>query len=249
MRSLLLGACLLASFLLAPTAHATYAPVSTCHAHAESSAGNAVTTSNIDCHLADLIVVSIQSYTGDSGTSGVSDSQSDAYSTAVTQAQSDCAGLLKIYFVHGSSFSSSMNFTATGSATFPAIQVQGFSGSASSPLDQTNSASSGTTFVNSIQPGSITPTQDNELVVTNVFVCGVRTWTVNDSFTITDQSTETANAEGGALAYLIQTTATAVDPTWSEGGANVTPAAAIASFKIPGAVVAVPTRARIGYGE
>jgi hypothetical protein len=87
---------------------------------------------------------------------------------------------------------------------------------------------------NTVQPGSGTPAYYGELIV-----CGLApflsapggSFTVDSSFIIAAQAAQTTPALGTALAYLVQTTASAVNPTWSGIGAGNTAAAMMASFQ------------------
>jgi hypothetical protein len=81
--------------------------------------------------------------------------------------------------------------------------------------------------------GSVTPSAANELVVTaeGQGAAGGSPFTINLGFTITDQKAQVGGqADGGGLAYLIQTTATAVNPTWT-GVSNGNMVVTIATFK------------------
>ena len=111
------------------------------------------------------------------------------------------------------------------------MYVAAFSGAAAaSALDQQNGAvGTGT----SLATGSVTPSEDNELVVSGVSIAdgSSGTYAVDSGLTITDQILASAgNFEGGGLAYIIQTSAGAVNPTWSWTG-SVNSAAVIATFK------------------
>jgi hypothetical protein len=249
---------LFASFILAAPASANYAMVSTCHIAAASSGGNAVTTNpGVDCSGVDLLVLTISYYTGTGHTSSPSDSSSNTWLTAKSQTQSTCPGSTAIYYVQNPSVTASQTFTAsaTGGLTYPSIQVQGFTGSTGTPLDVTNSATSGGSNVATKQPGSITPGQNGELVVSDVLWCpngsgSGTTVSIDSGFTITDQNSYSPNnAEGGALAYIVQTTAAAVNPTWTFSTSSFV-ATAIASFK-PASYTPPPAdlRMRRGYGQ
>lgn len=137
-----------------------------------------------------------------------------------------------IYYVENPTTSASHTFTPQGS--LPGFAVAAFSGTlTSSSLDQTNSTASSTS------PGSITPGVDNELIITGEGGSASGTVTIDLGFTILEQYNGAGGATYGAgIAYLIQTTATAVNPTWTWtvfGGVCCT----IASFKAAagGAVV------------
>lgn len=72
--------------------------------------------------------------------------------------------------------------------------------------------------------GSITPPQDNCFMVAGVGQGLAQTWTIDSSYNIGDQAAATARL-GAAIAYQIQTTATARNPTWGVG--YVAPKAAV----------------------
>ena len=113
-----------------------------------------------------------------------------------------------------------------------------FSGSVSSPADQQNQHQ--TTSSATCTTGSITPSADNCLILASVGGGDAgfsQTISIDSGFTITDdagQGQYFAGQAGGGLAYLIQTSASAVNPTWTSGGTADGIAAAIGSFKTSG---------------
>lgn len=116
--------------------------------------------------------------------------------------------------------------------------VLAFSGAdTSSPFDQQN-GSFDNTEASSIAPGSITPTQDNEVVIalatfTDDFTSG--SGSINGGFTIAHQRNYSAGpCNGGLIAYLIQTTAAAANPTITAPTGPDPLTAVIASFKAAG---------------
>ncbi len=84
------------------------------------------------------------------------------------------------------------------------------------PFDQQNGVATPTTTT-SYQPGSITPSENNEVIVTAITSGGgVTSYSIDSGFTISDQF----DLSGGGhfplgMAYLIQTSAAASNPTWS----------------------------------
>src|SRR5207249_3237049 len=69
-----------------------------------------------------------------------------------------------IWYVYAPTVGSGHTFTcSTGSATYPAITVAAFAGAASSPFDVENGNGTQNTTAST---GSITPTQDNDLIIT-----------------------------------------------------------------------------------
>lgn len=100
----------------------------------------------------------------------------------------------------------------------------------SSPIDQQNSSSlSAATFG---QPGSITPTANNELVITAVNA-GTSTAApiISAGYSVSSSINFTAGRHvASGMAYYIQTLATATNPTWTYGSSTVS-AQNIVSFR------------------
>jgi len=197
----------------------------------QTGAATSVTTSAIDTTGADLLIATIFSFTNDvSG--AITDSKGNTWPGSPT-AQGGAAGAYtKLRFVQGGTVGSGHTFTYTGSiSTYGGILVAAFSGSLASPVDQQTSAFAA---ANTVQPGSITPTLNTELVVTSF--CGNEmavsgTATVNSGFALTDSVSGGGGTEG-AMAWLQQTTAAAVNPTWTAGDSSSNPSSAlIISFK------------------
>jgi len=192
---------------------------------------NDVTTDAIDTTGANLIYIALSRYSlGNPET--VSDSKSNTW-TQVTTADPDFGGQDKVigYYCANPTVGSGHTFSSSGTTDLSTIQVSAWSGAASSPLDQENqNGATGT----SIQPGSITPSEDNELILSayavNVFP-GTDTYSIDSGFSILDQSPGSSAAFGLGVAYKIQTSATAVNPTWSTNGSSQHQAAKIISFK------------------
>ncbi len=106
-----------------------------------------------------------------------------------------------------------------------------------SPFDQQNGFGTNSE-VSTVQPGSITPTEDNEVVVVmggfpNDMNSG--SGSINGGFTIAHQREfGGSNCVGGLMAYLIQTTAAAANPTITAPTGTDPMSAVIASFKSAG---------------
>ena len=99
----------------------------------------------------------------------------------------------------------------------------------SSAFDQQNGATSAGTPA-SFQPGSVTPSEDNELVVSCVCTSVASAWTASGYTAIATYVPAGANSVGLAAGYQIQTTATATNPMWS-GSSSSNISANIATFK------------------
>lgn len=135
--------------------------------------------------------------------------------------------------------SGSQTFTVTLTGGLCTIGVYGFSGTATStPLDQQNgNAQFG--FVSSIQPGLITTTTNGQVLIAELGFSQTNTPTINSSFTgLQTINFSSSVNEGMAMAYLIQATAGAINPTWSFTGSFPT-TTGITSFKAGSATVSV----------
>ncbi len=120
-----------------------------------------------------------------------------------------------IYYVANPTVGAGHTFSAGGSGNNSYnFTVLAYSGAAtSSPLDQKNN--NYTNAATSLSTGSITPSQNGCLIVAG-YASGTLnlTLSINDSFTLED--TETGGYAGTECAAdLIQTTAAAIDPTWT----------------------------------
>lgn len=174
---------------------------------------------------------------GGSGTVTFNDSMSNTW-VPLTQQNPGGVGnqsTSRIYYVVNPIVGSGHTVTATATGYVGGGYFLAFSGAdISSPFDQENGVAD---FANatSKQPGSVTPTTDNQLVITGL--CTIKdaggssgTYSIDSGFAIIDQDAATAGLEGGACAYLIQTSAGAVNPTWSWTDASAV-GATIATFK------------------
>lgn len=157
----------------------------------------------------------------------------------------------RLFYVAAPSVGSSHTFTVTSSGgnSYSSVACLALSGTHATPFDQQNGATH-TPATTSGQPGSVTPTVDNEILVTAIgFDDGESSATINSSFTIADQINANPNWWGIALAYKIQTTAGAENPTWSWTG-SVRATSAIATFKASaGAAAATHSRMLLGVGQ
>ena len=208
------------------------------HVSAKSSAGGSITSSAINNTGATLLVAAMSYYVGSGGSSAISDSSGNTW-TPLTLRSDNTANLrLQCYYCANPTVSSSQTFTATSTgSSFPAIAVASFSGvTTSTPFDQENGG--GVAASTTHQPGSITPTQSNELIITGIECNGSTANSIDSSYTITDSVAPVGGGNVGvALAYLVQGAASASNPTWTMSASD-TAALEIASFKATAAAVA-----------
>ncbi len=190
------------------------------HISAGSPDGNTFSTGNISTLGADFLVAVFTGF-GGAGAGVLSDSQMNSWNL-LTEINSGGSRIV-IAYVASPSTSGTHHFTLTGTA-YGSLCVAAFSGAAASPFDQENGATA-------VQPGSVTPSQNNELIIAGYSQSTNATpVSVDSGFTITDQELSAGGTRlSAALAYLIQTTASAKNPTWS--GATLFPVSVIATFK------------------
>ena len=194
-----------------------------------SDSGNSVTTGSIDTSGASLLVVVLADYSLET-ISVITDSKSNTWTplTSSTSAFTRCT----IFYVANPTVGTGHTFTATKAVnpTFPTICVASFSNVATTtPFDQQNGANSNA--ATSLSTGSITPTENDEVLIAGLCIEDPETLSINGGFTITNQVSHLVDQHfGGGMAYLIQTTAAAANPAWSWTD-SVGCSARIASFK------------------
>lgn len=231
-RRLILGLALVLLLGSVTPAHAAYTFVAS--VAAGSAGGGNVTTADMNTTGADTIVCYLaeQDSTVDAA---FSDSKSNTWQTDITERKDAAtANLLgRMFYCKNCTVGSGHNFTATSSSGKPSIACAAFSGGhLTAPLDQQNGNVDIDAGLNNTT-GSITPSENDTLVVTGLGFSGgaSATITIDGSYTITNQvDVDGSFHRGTALAYEIQTTATATNRQWTYS-ANQYAVASIASFK------------------
>lgn len=217
-------------------------------------AGNANggTSGVLDTSGASLLVISVCQYSGVAA-QAPTDSKSNTW-TALTEQKEAIEASNRLYYVANPTVGSGHTFTVAATGIFSVTQIAAFSGvKTSSPFDQQNGNK---TFdsISSFQPGSVTPGEDNELIIAAIAASRSTTFSINSSMTITNSSDYNSGvSEGGALAYLVQSSFAAINPTWSfTPTVPISVAATIATFKAAaGGATVVPWARRfnsIGAG-
>jgi hypothetical protein len=175
----------------------------------KSTNGTSVTTDAIDTTGAELIVVCYHGHL----TVTITDSASNT-NWYESQRRPNTGGYgLIMKFIPNPTTSASHTFTASGGSTFPTLAILAFTGAfGGAELVTTNHATPSQT----VAPGSITPGTNDALLVTmygDSATTGTRS--INASFSLDETQTGDANAATIAAAHLIQTSATAANPTWT----------------------------------
>jgi hypothetical protein len=199
----------------------------------QGSAGSSsgFTSTGVDTTGVDLIILALSG-----GNNGIAISSTDSKGNTVTQVVSAAAfgATTAIYYTKNPTVGSGHTWTVTASGTGTSLAIFGLSGSDTSQnFDQSNGASGG--FTSPGSPGSITPSLDGEIVVTAAGSGGLgSTFSISGGggYTIEDQIAGVAGnmSTGLALAYQIQTTKTATNPSWTDS-ANGLSGLVIASFE------------------
>lgn len=202
---------------------------------------NAVTGS-LDTTGANLLVAVIAEF--EPGTDPVctmQDSKSNSWTGLTTQFDNSGARVT-IYYSVPTSVGSGHTFTSNQGGVFlySCVFVSAWSGAAaSSPFDQQNGAHDVTETLTTLATGSVTPSEDSELVIAGCAQSNAGSnHSINGGFTISNAENHSGGVHiAGGMAYLVQTTATAANPSWSwTSAARV--AVAIATFKAAAVVAA-----------
>lgn len=201
-----------------------------------TGAANGGTSAAIDTSGASLLIFHLSHYFATA--TSVSDSKGNTWTGLTAQGSDEPRS--RIFYAENPTVGTNHTFTITGVGSYSTGEVAGFSGAATTTVaDQETGAvvNPGTT----LSTGSITPSENNCLVVAGLSVNKDGSpYAINASMTITDQfDYESGVNEGGALAYIVQTTAAAINPQWS-GFASGAAAATIASFKAAGGAAGKP---------
>lgn len=192
---------------------------------AGSANGDNISTGPKDTTGATLIVIVV----GASGSQTPTDSKGNTWTRAVVSA-SFAGEAVSIWYCASPTTDSAQTFTINNVNSFAALAVYAFSGGAGGILDKNNSG-----FINpppgtTVQPGSITPTTANQLIVTGVAFDTGTTATVDSGFgTVTKVNRVSGQHYGLGASFLVQNPAAAINPTWTTTSGD--DSASIASFK------------------
>ncbi len=229
--------CLISLLLLASISSGAIALVGTPPTPVGVSSGDA-TTGDYDTTGATLIVVYVATATVSASAATVSDNKTACASwTALSNATSTGGTAQGAFFYckNPASVGSAHKFTAN-SGSYATISVAAYSGAdTSSPFDQEN-----TGFMDlsaPCVPGSVTPGQNNELVIT-----GFSTFSGGGTLSVSGNSVTlivqlgSGSFEGNGIGHVIQTTATTVNAiSWTDSNGDTLAACNVATFKVAAA--------------
>jgi hypothetical protein len=181
----------------------------------QSSDTNGFTSGSINATGANLLTVVVITTTNTGGV--VTDSSSNSWTEVASGLAFDdmkCS----VWYAVNPTVTSSHTISVTGTGNRASIAFAAWSGAdTSAPFDQTANAQD--LFNGTIQAGSVTPTTNDQVVIAamGATLDDGTPASIDGGFTIAQQADGTGNATGVYLAYLIQTTAAAANPTWTDG--------------------------------
>lgn len=186
------------------------------------------TTPGINTSGSTLITLVVTSYSVNAAPT-VSDNKGNTWNArTVITAGAGCR--CRIYDCLNPTVGTGHTFTVAGTTTYSIVQVLAWSGAnTTSSFDQENGA--GAASGTSLSAGSVTPSENNELIVTGETLGGASAGeTVASPMTLQNYTAfSSGNNMGSAIGYEIQTTATARNPSWSGGSQER--AARVATYK------------------
>lgn len=126
-------------------------------------------------------------------------------------------------YAYNATVGSGHTFTITGSSSAPTLQVLWYSGVLTSdPFDTGQQSGASSNGATTIQAGSVTPSENNCVVLSGLYVDNSRSPSIDGGFTKEQETTNTDFGHFyGAAADLIQTTATAANPTWTISSSDI----------------------------
>lgn len=208
-------------------------------ASARSSDTHSAATSEIDTTGADLLVAAVADYQVNG--SIVTDNYGNTWLKDPPTLYQDATSELEqcqLWYAKNAICGPHHVFYATEATptlgSQPSIAVAAFRFSnTSAPFDTENGNSHDVPALTTIAPGSITPSEDRCLVITAMASdTAISTPGIDGGFTIIEHQSQVPEAYGISLAYLIQDSAAAANPTWDSGlGSAGGLTAVIASFK------------------
>jgi hypothetical protein len=195
--------------------------------------GSGGTSTGITTTGASLLVMAVTWSSQFAPTVTVTDSNANVWTGLTAQVDGQAITTTRLFYAENPTVGASQTFTVTGITTIrPSIVVVAFSGTATAAVFDVQNAFARTTNGFSVQPGAVTPQQNNEVVVTAYGSDNDGGGNaVNSGFTALINPFLNGTNMAGALAYKIQTTTATENPTWSYNFSQMT-AATIATFKV-----------------
>lgn len=207
-------------------------------AHSSASGTGVISSPAVNTTGATLIVAYVSDDFNDVSTSGtITDSAGNSWHHLTSSAGNGHAsgGIFYAYDKAGSPLVTSNNYTLSYSGSFYASVTFGAFSGTQTGSDPADRQSVNSYYGHSCQPGSITPSQNNELIF-----AGDNNESNQSSFSVDSSMSQLDSiltyARGGqpfaqSSSYIIQTTAAAINPTWTNSPTDDDGICAVASFK------------------
>lgn len=193
---------------------------------AEGLGSNGGTSSGVDTTGADSLWIVLGYAT--TNTPAVSDSKGNTWSLQGPQ-DSGFGHRIALYYAESAIVGSGHTFTATVTGGNVGIAIIAFSGGKASGMADQH-ADSFAVFASMVQAGSITPSENDCLIIAGFASPGGSYSAVNESYTVPANVAQSGSNFGVAVGYKLQTTATATNPTWTATDSFVQ-LAALGSYK------------------
>lgn len=209
-----------------------FALIDSTSGNASGDAPNTAVTGAANTVGANLIVIVTASIFGEAT---LSDSEGNTWTGLTVQ---DNGGFYfnRIHYCFNPTTDAAQTFTYAAASFFPSLCVQAWSGAATSPFDQQNGVNTGSIVGGGagVQTGSVTPSTDNQLIIAGLrYSATITLPAINLGFTLDGNEPPIGSTNDGcAMAYQVQTTATARNPEWTDAANNSNNiCAVIATFK------------------
>jgi hypothetical protein len=175
---------------------------------AASSDGTLATTSGVNTTGATLIVLAVASYSN-ATIPNPTDSKSNTW-THLTSISVSTDVVIRMHYCLNPTVGSGHTFSVSTTSCFPSICMQAFSGVRDFEQETGHGTSS---TVTTLQPGPLTPGENNCLVLSAVANSGS---SISASgYTVASRNYGPGTNFGSALGYKIETTAAAADAAWT----------------------------------
>jgi hypothetical protein len=185
-----------------------------------STDNDTLTTGSIDTSGCTLLILGLTSFVTAASTAPT-DSKSNVWQLVANRDPGGAgAARVEIWVCYRPIVGSGHTFSHNVTNSYPAITVYGYDIDFV-PLipDQANSNTNASTTT--LATGSVTPTLNNELLITVATINNVGWSSIDGGFTINGNIVGiTGQRFTHAMAYLVQTTATAANPTWTAAGSG-----------------------------
>lgn len=192
-----------------------------------------ITTGSINTTGATFLLIAVAQNNDTS--LAVSDNSSNTW-TALTQYTASAFPAVQMFYVFSPTTSSSHTFSISsmaGDNNCPAMAVLAFKNMGSPHAFDAQNGSAASNSTSTQNPGSITPARNGELLIAAIGADSSTADTINSSFTVSNYVARNGPSNWSiSVAYFVQSTAAAINPTWTLGtqGSTTTIANTIASF-------------------